>query len=58
MIRKGQVLHGEEVTGRWQLRHCQKNETKAPRRAKANCHMLLMEPSKAAVQSCYLVRFS
>lgn len=27
MIRKGQVLHREGVTGRWQVRHCQKNET-------------------------------
>lgn len=57
MIRKGQVLHGEEVTGRWQVRHCQKNETKAPRRAKANCHVLLKDPSKAAVQN-FLMRFS
>lgn len=26
MIRKGQVLHGEGITGRWQVRHCQKRE--------------------------------
>lgn len=58
MIRKGQVLRGEEVTGRWQVRHCQRNETRAPRRAKANCHVLLVEPSKAAVQNYFLMRFS
>lgn len=36
MIRKGQVLHREGVTSRWQVRHCQKNQNKkSPRRAKA-----------------------
>lgn len=28
MIRKGQVLHREGVTSRWQVRHCQKNQNK------------------------------
>lgn len=57
MIRKGQVLHGEGVTGRWQVRHCQKNETKKHQEGpKPNHHVLLMEPSEAAIHNSLLMR--
>lgn len=39
MIRKGQVLHGVGVTGRWQVRHCQKMKKKSTRKGQSQTIM-------------------